>query len=300
MKKIATILNCHKNDELLKDTLDSIRNFLSKDVLLVIDGYSKDDFSDINYTYKIEGFTHNSSKAPYRNVILGLMNAWKIWGEEADWYCYTEPDCLFAENDILKDLEKRNSWLVGNNLQKEKLSKNFEDNVFPFVEKIIKKQINDTYYLIGCCLFFKKDFIRKLIELDFFEKILIYTNAFNKGEYPKYKGHDISEHLFPTLAWYLGGGLGEFANSTNPERLSGEYNKYKIRFGGSYTYHSTTNSLEKCSLGDLGIEDFESCKKSYVMHPIKEYNNPIRKHHRMLRQKTSQILIDSQSSMITS
>jgi len=284
--KIATVLNCHEESDLLLDTLDSIRLFLSKDILLVSDGSSEDNFESINYTYKLKGFSHNSSKAPYKNVILGLMKAWEIWGENVDWYCYTEPDCLFAANNIAQDLKKRNSWLIGNNLKKEKVDLNFEDNSFPFIGKFLKKEITDTYYMIGCCLFFKKDFLKKLKELDFFEKILNYTNAFNKGHYPKYKGHDISEHLFPTLAWHLGGGLGEFANLSVPEHPTGNHEKYKIKFGGSFTY-IFNDKLNKSTNGDLGTDDFESCKKSYVMHPIKEFNNPIRKYHRSLRRESN-------------
>jgi len=288
--KIATILNCHEENDLLRDTLDSIRCFLSKDILLVIDGFSKSNFDSIKCVHKLKGFTHNCAKSPYKNVILGLMNAWKIWEEEADWYCYTEPDCLFAQNNIAQDLQKRNCWLIGNDLCKENINKNFEDNMFPFVENFLKKKLDHTYYLIGCCLFFKKDFIKKLNELNFFEKILYYTNAFNKNNYPKYKGYDISEHLFPTLAWNLGGGLGEFANFRNPKNISGNFSKYKMRFGGLH-YYSYKNKLEYSRLNDLGIDDFESCKNSYIMHPIKDYNNPIRKYHRCIR---------NQSSIITS
>jgi len=70
--KVSTFLNIHTNPELVFDTVDSIKTFVSKDILLVIDGCSS-EFSGLKMPASyISGFNHGFPRSPYRNLALGL------------------------------------------------------------------------------------------------------------------------------------------------------------------------------------------------------------------------------------
>jgi hypothetical protein len=257
--KIATVLNSHENSNVFHDTLDSILTWISNDVLVLVDGANWDQFSKQELpVYKIEGLRHECANSPYRNVALGLKSAWDIWQDNVDWYCYTEYDCLFGSSEIVRDLfsaDKFGIWCVGNDHR-------VSDIKFPLLEVMLKTQINQSHYLLGCCVFYKNTFIKKLAEIDFFERFLYLTNTFSQGFFPNYNKHDISEHLYPTLAVHFGGKIGQLADWSEKEQKWTGNPKYPVRF---------RPDLEQ------GWQD--AC----IMHPLKEYDNPVRQYHRKKR-----------------
>lgn len=262
--QISVLINAHENSPTLSDTIDSIKFNLSKNILLNIDGGSKDIF---NYkdVYKIEGFIHNNKTSPYRNLALGLWKLYQTW-QDSDWYMYSEPDCLFCSNEILKKLENNKNWILGNSLKIEKIKDKFNNGNFTFLEKLIgKSPKEEMFYLLGCCLFFNSIFIKKLVDIDFFNRFIFYTNNFHEGKYPGYNGSDISEHLYSTLAYNLGGTIDELAN-LNKKYLNNECIKYYMRRSP-----------------DADVIDFNYCKKSYIIHPVKSENNIIRIYHKQRR-----------------
>jgi hypothetical protein len=264
--QISVLINAHENSPILSDTIDSIKLNLTKNILLNIDGYSKDTF-DYKDIYKMKGFIHNCYKSPYKNMALGLWKTWQTW-KDSDWYAYIEPDCLICSNKIKQRLENSDGWILGNNLRLNSLSKKdvFSSGNFTFLEKIIGiKPKDEIFYLLGCCLFFKNTFIKKLIDLDFFNKFIFFTNSFYDGEYPGYEAHDISEHLYPTLAYNLGGVIDEFANFEGV-KPTGEFEKYYMRYRP-----------------DVGPADFDYCKNAYIIHPVKTPDNIVRIHHKQKR-----------------
>lgn len=261
--KIATILNTHENNNVFHDTLDSILTWMSEDVLVMVDGISWDQFSKCDLpVYKLQGLNHGCNRSPYRNVALGLKNAWNLWQDSVDWYCYIEYDCLIGSNEFIKDLavaDKLGYWCLGNDYV-------IGDIKFPLLETMLKVKLEKSHYLLGCCVFYKNSFIKKLVEIDFFEKFLYFTNEFSQGFFPGYAeqgGYDISEHLYPTLAIHYGGKVGQLAGWSEPyQKWFGNYKKYPLRFRP-----------------DLEESDNEMC----IAHPIKEYDNPIRLYHRKKR-----------------
>ena len=138
----------------------------------------------------------------------------------------------------------------------------------PFLEMIMKEKIKTTpNYLLGCCVFYRGDFINKLHE--FFERFLYYTNEFKNGFFPDYEdqgGYDFAEHLMPTLAVHHGGKVGGFSRWGDSEQawIEGYYRKYPIRFRP-----------------DLTIE--ENYPEATILHPVKKYDDPIREYHREKR-----------------
>jgi hypothetical protein len=101
----------------------------------------------------------------------------------------------------------------------------------PLVEAILHESLDiHRYYLLGCCQFFHRDFVEKLVEIDFFDKFLAATNQFSHGYLPGYNGYDISEHLYPTLARKFGGNIGVFSTYEQPDRWHGSYKVFPMRW----------------------------------------------------------------------
>jgi len=262
--KIATVLNAHENSPVFKDTLESVRHYLTEDVLVVADGKTWSQFKDDDSipALKLEGFYHGKESAPYRNVCLGLMKAWEIWGGSAQWYCYMEYDALVGSREVIDHLGLADDiglWLLGNDHRRE-------EKTMPFLENFQGKM--ELHYFLGCCLFFSAKFMKALSDNDFFERFLNFTN-FHGGSISLLddggKSHlvyDVSEFLYPTLAVHYGGEIREIA-CWEGDGWRGNYEHYPMRFRP-----------------DLIEEPFpQAC----MMHPLKGYDNPVRAYHRQRR-----------------
>jgi hypothetical protein len=253
---IATVLHIHDNELLVKDTLDSILKYVGPNVLVIYDGAVSLWGRNLNLpTHKCCGLYHNYNRNPYKNIALGLSKIAELF-PNSDWYCYCEYDVLFGNSffkEELKIREEQNYWCLGNDYR----INNFK---FPFLEKIVGKEFDRSDYLLGCCVFHHKKFIHKLLELDFFNKLLAFSNGFSKGFFPGFTEYDLSEHIYPTMARQLGGKVGTFAKWE--DGWKGRYKQYPLRF--------------KPDLDEL----FEEAS---IMHPLKEYDSDIRKYFRNKR-----------------
>lgn len=259
--KIATVINAHKDPDLVRDTIDSVATYSGKNIIVVIDSASWSLFKNEDIPAgKIEGFYHKTHKAPYRNVALGIKTLVEQH-PDCSWYCYCEPDVLFVSDifkQSLKVAEDKKVWMLGNDghIARENLN---------LIQSMLKTKINSSYYLLGCCLFFHKDFIIKLKEINFFERFLNLTNSFSEGFFPFYSGYDISEHLYPTLCRHFGGNIGVFAHYDENKNWHGSYKNFPIRWKPELD-PETENYSEAC-----------------IMHPIKSFDHPIRVLHREKR-----------------
>ena len=262
--EIATLLNAHGETNLIIDTLDSIFAHVTENVLVLIDGAAWDDFKDVELPApKVCGLKHGIPKAPYRNVALGLDLLAEMW-PDADWYCYTEYDVLFTSPRFKYNLEmadERDVWMLGN-------AGRVDDFTLPFVEAMVNEKFDSVYYMLGCCQFFSSKFIKKLLEIQFFERLLSYTNGFDAGYFPGYAGYDISEHLYPTLCRHFGGNVGVFAT----------WDDFREQWHGSYRYFPMRWKPE------LDFET-ENYPEASIMHPLKTYEHPIREFHRERRKQ---------------
>jgi hypothetical protein len=259
--QVSVVLNVHANPAVVLDTIESIQTYMSKDILVVVDG-SSTAFDHISLPVpKIKGFPHNVPKSPYRNVALGLMSLQKMY-PESQYYCYTEYDCLFTSNKILENLQYASNndiWMLGSDGHVDELE-------IPVVESIVKGKFDGSYYLLGACQFFGKPFMDKLVEINFFEKLLVTTSPYSGGFFPLYNGYDISEHMYPTMARYFGGKIGVFSTYDYVyNKWHGNYEAFPIRW--------------KPEL-DPETENFPN---SCIMHPIKTFEHSIREHNRKIR-----------------
>ncbi len=262
--EITAILNTHGQRETTLDTAISIKHYMTDQILLVVDEAGWSYFDDIKSISVLKGFYHNFDRNPYRNIILGLKMAASMW-PKTDWFCYLEYDCLVGSSVFKKDLdiaEKQNVWLAGNDYRTE------EENKVSliFVEKMFNMKFSQIDYLLGACLFYHADFIKKCLEEDFFEKLLSYTNDFKDGFVPGYEGPaawDFVEHLMPTLATHWGGKVKQFAKWDQKARhWKGNFQRYPMRW--------------QPDLFDVEHEYLNAA----MMHPVKKYDHPIREFHR--------------------
>lgn len=266
---IATLINTHKTD-LLQDTFESVKTYVSDDILVLVDGYDWESWGK-NLPLEMNarsGFVHHFYKSPYRNYTLGLQQLHETY-PDSDWYCYCESDVLFA-SDSFKYHLKNNSdtWMFGNDLR-------FHKNIrFPYLNKILNQDIKETSYFLGCCLFFNKLFIQKLVEIDFFNKFLNETKDFENGFFPdcdSQEVYDIGENVYPTLANHYGGKLQQFAvwNQTFNHWSGHNFKEFPMRWKPEITWDDNFN---------------EAC----ILHPVK-HNSNLRWFHKAKRKKRNAI-----------
>jgi hypothetical protein len=252
--QIAAFMNIHSDPGLVADTLDSVFTYMTRDVLLVVDGASS-AFDHVAFPVpKMTGFQHGCNRAPYRNLALGFKTV-QAMHPKADWYCYIEPDCLVASERFRRNLmmaEERKIWMLGCDGRVDSTVQ------MPLVEALLHDSVDaHRYYLLGCCQFFHRDFVEKLVEIDFFDKFLAATNQFSQGYLPGYNGYDISEHLYPTLARKFGGNIGVFATYEQPDRWHGSYKVFPMRWQPQLT-------------------EEDDYSEASLLHPVKDVNHPIR------------------------
>jgi hypothetical protein len=309
--KIAAIIQAHNDDDVVLDTIDSVKRWMTTDILTVMDGVSWDgvDKDKFSSSYLVQGLNHGLPNNPYRNVFFGLKQVYDKWPDK-DWYCYLEYDCLVTSNSFESDLkkaEKSNYWLLGTDLRMKKCK-------FPFIEKIIDKKFNETFYVLGCFYFLHRNYIAALNDLNFFDKFLSLTNHFSNGFFPMFSGRadcftghrdgsqnmvntfgpifDLSEELIPTLAYYLGGKIGSLSfwgdGCTHPHNVVAGANAMPTTSqqsesgrGNSLGWYGNYRKYPVRWRPDLnGDENFI---EAAIMHPLKTYDHPIRQYHRQRR-----------------
>jgi hypothetical protein len=267
--ELAVTINTHaKHTDVLLDSIDAISCYVSDKILVVVDAASWQYYNNVKLpAYKMEGLYHGCPKAPYRNVALALKTVTEMW-PDANWYCYCEYDVLFGSDRFkanLKMAEERDVWMLGND-------GHIDEQGLPLVQALIKEYLNSSYYLLGCCQFFHRNFINKLAEIDFFNKFLSLTSGFTEGQFPFYSGYDLSEHMYPTLCRHYGGNIGVFATYDHDGNWHGSHKYFPMRWRPDL---------------DPSKDEYEDAS---IMHPVKDYDNPIREYHREKRKmwKTSQ------------
>lgn len=261
--KLACLLNAHENNSLVSDTIDSIFTYATKDILLLVDGASWSQFDGFQQPVSLMcGFKHGCPKAPYRNVALGLKMLYENW-PNADWYFYSEPDVLFSSDRFKANLihaDKMGVWMLGND-------GHVDDKEMPLVESMLGGKFKSYYYLLGCCQFFSHEFMERLQEVDFFDRFLNLTNHFSEGYMPGYSGYDLSEHLYPSLCRHFGGNVGVFASYDETGQWHGAYQYFPMRWRPQIS------------------PETENFPEASIIHPVKDFDSPIRVWHREKRKQ---------------
>ncbi len=264
--KISTLVNAHGNTAIVADSIDAIKTWVSDDVLMIVDDAHWESWGkDVSLpVHKLQGLYHNYYRAPYRNLTCGLKSLVDLWND-CDWYCYCEYDVLFTSDAFKQDLVELSDdvWMVGNDARLNTPQR------FPFLERILKTSLINSHYLLGCCVFYKGDFLRKLRDDNFFDRFLMYTNDFSNGHFPDCKEEDVwdfGEFLYPTLAGYYGGKIKGMAYwHQRLEQWQGQFKKYPMRWKPELTWEDNSGYAS-------------------IMHPLKE-NMDLRWFHKIKRQR---------------
>lgn len=266
--KLAVALHAHGNTEVLLDTIESIQYWATNDILVAVDGNSRKWIERASLPVEhFVAFRNNTSKvfknhSSFRNVTLGLMKIVERY-PNADWYCSTEYDTLFASEEFKKDLNNMSDeiWCVG-------CSGRTNWYHLPLLDTIVQSKIRNHKYLIGCCIFYRASFLHFLLENEILERVLHYTNVFNHGYFPGYYeqgGYDFSECLFPTLCSHYGGKICSVSTWDQDNKSWTGNNRYSIRWPD-----------------ELNIED-DYVKSATIIHPVKTMQDPVRQYHRKRR-----------------
>ena len=206
---IATLVMTHADPQLTAHTVAGVEKWVGERVLVLVDEAGWSEFKDIHIGgAKIEqGFLHAHNRSPYRNSALGLKKLYEYW-PGADWFLYTEYDCLFNSAAFKADLlraEALGAWCVGFDLRR------FDFQV-PLLETLLQSgPIQHSYFLLGCCVFLRREFLARLHQNGFIDRFLAATADFEKGTFPGSPRWAFEEELWPTLAVKLGGSVLELA-----------------------------------------------------------------------------------------
>ena len=260
--KLAVVLHAHENAKLVDDTVLFLKKNATDNIMILADGKSTKWIDEsvqrvpyvVGFRNKTQDVFRNHSL--YRNHILGLIKVYESF-PDCDWYCSTEYDTLFCTEDFKKDLLNLSEdvWLAGFNERRTFMS-------LPYLEHIVGQKIYSQSYFIGCCMFFRREFLKKAKDL--FDRVLIYTNGFDCGFFPNYwnqEGYDFTECLAPTLVKVLGGKTFSFSKWSSKHKVwAGDYERYPIRWPEPMSLHES--------------------KQASIVHPVKSYEDPIREYYR--------------------
>ena len=246
--KIAAVVHGFKAPEVLFDTVDSIEFWMTDKIQVLIDGANWEAFENYPTSYQvIKGLVHGYHKSPYRNQLFGLQTLYERYPDE-DFYCWIEYDCLVMSDWFKQDLQR--GWCYGTNHRKGEWKWDT-----PLLTNILDEPIKEKHYFIGNIMFFANAFLFKLKAINFFNQLIDVTTEVEKGEFPGYDGYSFEEELLPSIAnlWYPG--------SVVP---LAPWERYACRWKPS-----------------LKVEELPAT--STIAHPIKDYNDPIRKYYRKIR-----------------
>ena len=272
---IASIIASHGDVDVTLDSVSALQHTLTHDITVVVDGlnasaFQKPSIQELLRAYAslelVTGFRHGLPKSPYRNVALSLKRSFERFPNH-DWHVYSEYDVLFRTDQIVRSLEtaaRMDVSLLG-------FCGIAESADLSFAEAVSGVNITKPYYMLGCCMFFSRKFMEQLVSRNFFERFLFSTASFTDGSIPRYDGFDFSEHLYPSLARSLGGDVGVLS-TWDGRRWHGSGKRYPVRWKPELTE----------------VDDEAS-----IVHPVKSYDNKIRKDARLGRNKRADDLCNT-------
>lgn len=258
--KVSAVLHVHNHPALVEDTLDSIYLWMTNQIHVIVDEAGWHNFSEFKYKdVELEkGFFHNIHRCPYKNVALSLKRVYEKW-PDSDWFCYIEYDCLVISDLFMKDLKhfKNRAWLLANDIRVP------GHTLPPMFTDLLGKPLWPGHIMLGCCVFYHRDFLKKLHE-EFFGKFLEQVKDFPPGFYPDFRGYALEEEMFPSLAAFYGGRVEQLAAWKGGP--IGNFTRYPMR-------HPEV------------IYPYLVTPLTSIIHPLKNYDDPIRVHFRRLRSK---------------
>lgn len=254
--EIATLINAHTNPEMLRDTIDAVRLWVTRKILVVIDQANWSEFENFQHPDVIItcGYYHKCRKSPYKNFALGMNKLYETW-PDVDWYNYIEFDVLYLNSEFKVDLEalqnEDNVALAGFQHYKKRNSKDHW-----LTEEILGGDV-ECHKMLGAVQFWSNGCMSRLCNLDFFNQVIERTSHLTGHDFPDFHDYAVEEIIFPSAA-------SKFGEIRNIHSTISSQNRYLVRFTPE-------------------IKPDEVLPSNSILHPIKFYDNPIHKHYRNSR-----------------
>lgn len=255
--EIATVINVHNLPEMARDVIDSVRAWVTRKIVLVVDKAGWENYSNFTHpdTEVVCGVFHKANRSPYKNWIVGMSKVHEMW-PDVDWYNYIEYDVLYLNSDFKKDLKNRKTQgysMVGFN---HEVKQNSDDHWL--VKKILSRKDIDCHKILGAITFFSKRSFKKLNDdVNFFNEVLEETKDFEGAEFPDFKDYAVEEILFPSVASTVGR-VGNLSPDNSNSR------RYAVRFADQ-------------------IRPDEINPETSILHPLKDEGSIIHSHYRKAR-----------------
>lgn len=261
MNQFAAFVYTHNNPALTFDTVDSVQFWVSPDVMVLVDAAGWQNFHQVPAPCPlVKGLLHGQPKSPYRNVAFGLLELSKRF-PDAQWYVYVEQDCLFGNAAFKEDLAKNpGKWFAGTNLRGPRQWK------LPKLNEIVGGEIEEEVYVLGCVMFFHRNFVNQLKKDEVIDRLIQQTESLPTGVFPGFTGYAFEEQLFASLANYYK--KNSVLGLSHEDRRSPRHNwlKYVVRW-------------------QPDIEANEVSPGASIIHPSKNPYSTIRCHYRKFRDK---------------
>ena len=252
--EIATILNVHNNPELTRDTIDSVRAWCTRKIVLVIDKAGWENYEGFTHpdTVVVCGVYHGVSRSPYKNIAIGLMKAYELW-PRVSWYNYIEYDFLYLNDHFKNSLKAgRNYSLIGINYETHHHVNNhwmtkdaFRGTGYSGPELVCRK-------MLGALMYFSNKCMKGLADIDYFNYILEHTKTFKGDAFPHFTDYAVEEILYTTAAT----AFGELIDIRELDPTQ----HFAVRWGDA-------------------IEPNEIKPHTTAVHPSKSLDCPIRQHY---------------------
>lgn len=264
--EIATIINVHENPEQVRDVIDSVRAWATRNIILIVDKISWDLFDDFEHpdTIVVCGQKHGVSRGPYKNMSIGFKEAYKRW-PNVQWYNYIEFDVLYLNSRFKEDLERgrqKGASLLGFNHNHQNTNNHWlavkilKDD--PHLVKLLGEDFPiNCNKMLGAVQFYSNHVIKNLMEVNFFDKVLELTKNYKPGFFPDFNEIAVEELLFPSAA-------GVFGPVLNLSRCDGRGSRYTVRWSPPIAPHELT-------------------PETSIIHPLKDADSVIHDHYRKVR-----------------
>ena len=249
---LAAIISVHNNPDLARDTIDSVRCWATKQIVLIVDKAGWDLYRDFQHpdTKVVCGVFHNANRSPYKNMAIGLKNAYELY-PNAKWYNYIEYDAIYTSDRFKLDLTAAgNAAAVGFDYVFK------GDSTDNWIVKQIFNRDVECHKLLGAVTYYSNSCIRSFIEYNFFEELFKITATFQSADFPNFSEYAVEEIIFPSAASQF----GEVKNLG-----IGMSRRYAVRFGDF-------------------IHPNEITPETSIVHPTKGLDCPIRQHYAKQRE----------------
>lgn len=202
--EVAVVMNVHGRVDVVRDTIDSIRTWMSNKIVIVVDQLGWEHFKDFEYpdTHVVCGLPHGKPKSPYKNFCVGFNEVYKKW-PNVDWFCYTEYDMVVVSDQFREDLEfgtqngiscmGRRYYKIGNRRKDHWMAM-----------QILGNRDLPIYKMLGALMFFSRPCVEGLMKFNFFSEVLERSKDYQGTKFPGFCGFAVEEILFPSAAAAFG------------------------------------------------------------------------------------------------